>query len=109
MEMMQDRIKSGRDDDPTMMCYFIVIFHILLFPHGSWDISKDDVMLAHWAVELTKIHWCQLVYTDLCHSVGMWQKRKKDKQTATMYGCSIVFLVSTPYIHFRFASMIAMC
>ena len=32
MEMMQDHIKSGRDDDPTMMCYFIVIFHILLFP-----------------------------------------------------------------------------
>ncbi|XP_039787570.1 uncharacterized protein LOC120654022 [Panicum virgatum] len=55
VEMMQDRIKSGRTDDATMMCYFIVIFHSLLFPHGSWDISNEDVMLAHWAVQFSKI------------------------------------------------------
>jgi len=105
--MMQDRLKSGRDDDATMMCYFLVIFHSLLFPHGSWDISNDDVMLAHWVVQMPKIDWCQLIYTDLCHSVEKWQKRKKDNQTATMYGCSIVFLVSTLIRNFSFICIIA--
>jgi len=107
VETMQDRIRSGLDDDATMMCYFIVIFHSILFPHGSWDISNDDVMLAHWVVQMPKIDWCQLIYTDLCHSVEKWQKRKKDNQTATMYGCSIVFLVSTLIRNFSFICIIA--
>ncbi|RLN28055.1 uncharacterized protein C2845_PM05G22620 [Panicum miliaceum] len=59
---------------------------------GSWDITNDDVMLAQLAVDMDKIDWCQLIYTDLCHSVEKWQKRNKNNQTATMYGCCIVLL-----------------
>jgi len=90
VEMMQDRLKSGRDDDATMMCYFLVIFHSLLFPHGSWDISNDDVMLAHWVVQMPKIDWCQLIYTDLCHSVEKWQK--KGRKTIKLQQCMDVAL-----------------
>jgi len=91
--MMQERVKLGGDDELTMMCYFIVIFHSLLFPQGNSDITTNVVTTAHWAVSMDKIDWCQLIYTDLWHSVEKWQSRHRENTTATIYGCGIVLLL----------------
>jgi len=91
--MMQERVKLGGDDELTMMCYFIVIFHSLLFPQGNSDITTNVVTIAHWAVSMDKIDWCQLIYTDLWHSVEKWQSRHRENTTATIYGCGIVLLL----------------
>jgi hypothetical protein len=43
---------------------------------------------------MAEIDWCQLVYTDLCDAASRWHKRNKINITATVYGCSLIVLVS---------------
>jgi hypothetical protein len=43
---------------------------------------------------MADIDWCQLVYTDLCDAAARWHKRNKTNITATIYGCSLIVLVS---------------
>jgi hypothetical protein len=43
---------------------------------------------------MAKIDWCQLVYTDLCDVASRWHKRNRTNITTTVYGCSLIVLVS---------------
>jgi hypothetical protein len=48
---------------------------------------------------MADIDWCQLVYTDLCDAATRWHKRNKTNITATIYGCSLIVLVSNSFIY----------
>ena len=43
---------------------------------------------------MADIDWCQLVYIDLCDAPSRWQRRSTTNITATVYGCSLIILVS---------------
>jgi hypothetical protein len=43
---------------------------------------------------MAEIDWCQLVYTNLCDAASRWHKRNITNITATVYGCSLIILVS---------------
>jgi hypothetical protein len=43
---------------------------------------------------MAEIDWCQLVYTDLCDAASCWHKRNRTNITTTVYGCSLIVLVS---------------
>jgi hypothetical protein len=44
--------------------------------------------------QMADIDWCQLVYTDLCDAANRWHRRNTTNITATVYGCSLIILVS---------------
>jgi hypothetical protein len=43
---------------------------------------------------MADIDWCQLVYTDLCDAASRWHRRSTTNITTTVYGCSLIILVS---------------
>jgi hypothetical protein len=74
--------------------FFLILFNRLLFPFASWDITNNEVLMTSNMDRMADIDWCQLVYTDLCDAASHWHKRNRTNITATIYGCSLIVLVS---------------
>jgi hypothetical protein len=90
---LQEIIVTGRDDDLTIRCFFLILFNRLLFPTSSWSISNNEVLMTEDMDRFPDIDWCQLVFNDLCEAAAKWHKRNTNYVTATIYGCSIVIVV----------------
>ena len=69
----------------------------LLFPSASWNITNSDIVMTEHMDRMSQIDWCQLVYNHLCDSVQKWHQEKPKAATRTIYGCSVVILVSFLY------------
>jgi hypothetical protein len=51
--------------------------------------------------EMHRFHetdWCQLIFNDLCEAAKKWHNRSTTNVSTTIYGCSIVVLVSIVFI-----------
>jgi hypothetical protein len=91
---LQDKIVLGNDDELSIRCFFLILFNRLLFPSASWGITNNEVLMTSNMARMADIDWCQLVYTDLCDAATRWHKRNKTNITTTIYGCSLIVLVS---------------
>jgi hypothetical protein len=91
---LQDKIVLGNDDELSIRCFFLILFNRLLFPSASWGITNNEVLMTSNMARMADIDWCQLVYTDLCDAAARWHKRNKTNITTTIYGCSLIVLVS---------------
>jgi hypothetical protein len=74
--------------------FFLILFNRLLFPSASWGIINNEFLMTTNMDRMADIDWCQLVYTDLCDAASRWQRRSTTKITTTIYGCSLIILVS---------------
>jgi hypothetical protein len=99
---LHEIIITGRDDDLTIRCFFLILFNQLLFPTSSWSISNNEVLMTEDMDRLLDIYWCQLVFNNLCEVAAKWHKRNTNHVTATIYGCSIVIVVIPVTIMFIF-------
>ena len=104
---LQKILKDGDDTDPTIRCFFFILFNRLLFPTASWDISNNEVVLTEQMERFPDIDWCQLVFNCLCDAARRWHRRDRTKVSTTIYGCSIVILVSVHLSLFCFEASIA--
>jgi hypothetical protein len=59
---LQEIIVTGRDDDLTIRCFFLILFNRLLFPTSSWSISNNEVLMTEDMDRFRDIDWCQLVF-----------------------------------------------
>ena len=91
---LQDKIVLSNDDELSIRCFFLILFNRLLFPSASWGITNNEVLMTSNMARMADIDWCQLVYTDLCDAATRWHKRNKTNIIATIYGCSLIVLVS---------------
>jgi hypothetical protein len=73
---------------------FLILFNRLLFPTASWSISYNEVLLTEEMEQFPQIDWCHLIFSDLCEAAQKWHNRSINNVSATIYGCSIVVLVS---------------
>jgi hypothetical protein len=96
---LQDKIVLGNDDELSIRCFFLILFNRLLFPSASWGITNNEVLMTSNMSRMADIDWCQVVYTDLCDAVTRWHKRNKTNITATIYGCSLIVLVSNFFVY----------
>jgi hypothetical protein len=91
---LQERLRLGGDDDLSIRCFFLILFNRLLFPTASWSISNNEVLLTEQLDRFPHIDWCHLIFNDLCEAAHKWHNRSTTNVSATIYGCSIVVLVS---------------
>jgi hypothetical protein len=91
---LQDQLRKGDDDDLSIRCFFFILFNILLFPTSSWGISNHDVLLTEEMDRFHETDWCHLIFNDLCEAAQKWHTRSTTYVSTTIYGCSIVILVS---------------
>ena len=91
---LQVKLVIGNDDELSIRCFFLILFNRLLFPYASWGITNNEVLMTTNMDRLADIDWCQLVYTDLCDAASRWHKRNITNITATVYGCSLIILIS---------------
>ena len=91
---LQDRLRKGEDDDLSIRCFFLILFNRLLFPTASWGITYHEVLLTEEMHRFHEIDWCQLIFNDLCEAAKKWHNRITTNVSTTIYGCSIVVLVS---------------
>jgi hypothetical protein len=91
---LQDKLVFGNDDELSIRCFFLILFNRLIFPSASWGITNNEVLMTTNMDRMAEIDWCQLVYTDLCDAANRWHKRNRTNITATVYGCSLIILVS---------------
>jgi hypothetical protein len=96
---LQDKIVLGTDDELSIRCFFLILFNRLLFPSASWGITNNEVLMTSNMARMVDIDWCQLVYTDLCDAATRWHKRNKTNITTTIYGCSLIILISNYFVH----------
>jgi hypothetical protein len=52
------------------------------------------VLLTEEMHRFHEIDWCQLIFNDLCEAAKKWHNRITTNVSTTIYGCSIVVLVS---------------
>ena len=91
---LQDRLRKGNDDDLSIRCFFLILFNRLLFPTSSWGISNHEVLLTEEMDRFHEIDWCHLIFNDLCEAAQKWHTRSTSNVSTTIYGCSVVILVS---------------
>jgi hypothetical protein len=91
---LQDRLRLGQDDDLSIRCFFLILFNRLLFPTTSWSISFNEVLLTEEMERFPQIDWCHLIFSDLCEAAQRWHNMSINNLSATIYGCSIIVLVS---------------
>jgi hypothetical protein len=91
---LQDRLRKGDDDDLSIRCFFLIWFNRLLFPTSSWGISNHEVLLTEEMDRFHETDWCHLIFNDLCEAAQKWHTRSTTNVSATIYGCSVVILVS---------------
>jgi hypothetical protein len=72
---LQEKIVKGRDDELTIMCFFLILLNRLLFPTSSWSISNNKVLMIEDMDQLRDIDWCQLVFNDLYEDAPKWHKK----------------------------------
>jgi hypothetical protein len=96
---LQGKIVLGNDDELSIRCFFLILFNRLLFPSASWGITNNEVLMTSNMARMADIDWCQLVYTDLCDAATRWHKRNKTNITTTIYGCSLIVLVSNFFVY----------
>ena len=97
VEFLRQRVAAGGVDQLTMRCFFLIVMNRLLFPSASWNITNSDIVMTEHMDRMAQIDWCQLVYNHLCDSVQKWHQEKPKAATRTIYGCSVVILVSFLY------------
>jgi hypothetical protein len=90
---LQDRLRSGDDDDLTIRCFFLILFNRLLFSTASWNISNYEVLLTEDMDRFPEIDWCHLIFNDICNAARKWHERSTTNSSTMIYGCSIVVLV----------------
>jgi hypothetical protein len=95
---LQDRLRKGEDDDLTIRCFFLILFNRLLFPTASWGITNHEVLLTEEMHCFHETDCCQLIFNDLCEAAKKWHNRSTTNVSTTIYGCSIVVLVSIVFI-----------
>jgi hypothetical protein len=96
--LLENHLRKGEDDDLTIRCFFLILFNRLLFPTASWGITNHEVLLTE---EMHRFHgtdWCQLIFNDLCEAAKKWHNRSTTNVSTTIYGCSIVVLVSIEFV-----------
>jgi hypothetical protein len=91
---LQDRLRKGSDDDLSIRSFFLILFNRLLFPTASWGITNHEVLLTEEMDRFHEMDWCQLIFNDLCHAAKKWHTRSVTNVSTTIYGCSIVIMVS---------------
>jgi hypothetical protein len=95
---LQDRLRKGFDDDLNIRSFFLILFNRLLFPTASWGITNHKVLLTEEMGRFHEMDWCELIFNDLCQAAKKWHTRSVTNVSTTIYGCSIVILVSiSPY------------
>jgi hypothetical protein len=96
--LLHDRLRKGDDDDLTIRCFFLILFNRLLFPTASWGITNHEVLLTEKMHRFHETDWCQLIFNDLCEAAKKWHTRSTTNVSTTIYGCSIVIVVSISYV-----------
>jgi hypothetical protein len=91
---LQDRLRKGFDDDLSIRSFFLILFNRWLFPTASWGITNHEVLLTKEMDRFHEMDWCQLIFNDLCQAAKKWHTRSVTNVSTTIYGCSIVILVS---------------
>jgi hypothetical protein len=91
---LQDRLRKGFDDDLSTRSFFLILLNRLLFPTASWGITNHDVLLTEEMDRFHEMDWCQLIFNDLCQAAKKWHTRSITNVSTTIYGCSIVILIS---------------
>lgn len=91
---LQDKLVEGNDNQLSIHYFFLILFNHLLFQPASWGITNNEVLMTENMDCMVNIDWCRLVYTDLCDAASQWHKRSTTNITTTVYGCSLVILVS---------------
>jgi hypothetical protein len=91
---LRDRLRKGFDDDLSIRSFFLILFNRLSFPTASWGITNHEVLLTEEMDHFHEMDWCQLVFNDLCQAAKKWYTRSITNVSTTIYGCSIVILVS---------------
>ena len=94
---LQDRLRKGSDDDLSIRSFFLILFNRLLFPTASWGITNHEVLLTEEMDRFHQMDWCQLIFNDLCQAAKKWHTRSVTNVSTTIYGCSIVILVSISF------------
>jgi hypothetical protein len=94
---LQDRLRKGSDDDLSIRSFFLILFNRLLFPTASWGITNHEVLLTEEMDRFYQMDWCQLIFNDLCQAAKKWHIRSVTNVSTTIYGCSIVILVSISF------------
>jgi hypothetical protein len=96
---LQDKLVIGNDDELPSYVFFLILFNRLLFPSASWGITNNEVLMTTNMDRMAEIDWCQLVYIDLCDAASRWHNRNRTNITATVYGCSLIILVSYSLVY----------
>jgi hypothetical protein len=91
---LQDRLRKGSNNDLSIRFLFLILFNRLLFPTASWGITNHEVLLTEEMDRFHEMDWCQLIFNDLCQAAKKWHTRSVTNVSTTIYGCSIVILVS---------------
>jgi hypothetical protein len=91
---LQDRLGKGFDDDLSIRYFFLILFNRLLFPTARWGITNHEVLLTEEMDRFHEIDWCQIIFNDFCQAAKKWHTRSVTNVSTTIYGCSIVILVS---------------
>jgi hypothetical protein len=73
---------------------FFILFNWLLFPTASWSISYNEVLLTEEMERFPQMDWCHLIFSDICEAAQKWHNMSINNVSATIYGCSIIVLVS---------------
>jgi hypothetical protein len=75
-------------------CFLLILFNRLLFPTSSWGISNHEVLLTEEMDRFHETDWCHLIFNDLYEAAQKWHTRSTTNVSTTIYGCSVVILVS---------------
>jgi hypothetical protein len=94
---LQDRLRKGSDDDLSIRSFFLILFNRLLFPTASWGITNHEILLTEEMDRFHQMDWCQLIFNDLCQAAKKWHTRSVTNVSTTIYGCSIVILISMSF------------
>jgi hypothetical protein len=103
---LQDRLGKGFDDDLSIRYFFLILFNRLLFPTARWGITNHEVLLTEEMDRFHEIDWCQIIFNDFCQAAKKWHTRSVTNVSTTIYGCSIVILVSISLFLFVICSHI---
>jgi hypothetical protein len=104
--LLQDHLRKGEDDDLTIRCFFLILFNRLLFPTASWGITNHEVLVTEEMHHFHETDWCQLIFNDLCEAAKKWHNRSTTNVSTTIYGCSIVVLVSIEFLLCTFIAIL---
>jgi hypothetical protein len=80
---LQDRLRKGSNDDLSIRSFFLITNH--------------EVLLTEEMDRFHQMDWCQLIFNDLCQAAKKWHTRSVTNVSTTIYGCSIVILVSISF------------